>query len=102
MFTLVDPATGVHTTLSPVVVGLTPSLAWNGAVLGLVANPGPFFLPLSATGQPTDNALPLSMAMASGDQPAIVALPGGNFAVAWSEFDTITAAVYLAISIQPQ
>jgi len=100
MFTLVEAATGVHTTPSPVVVGLTPSLAWNGAVLGLVANPGPFFLPLSATGQPTDSPLPLSMAMASGDQPAIVALPGGNFAVAWSEYDFVTASVHLATSIK--
>jgi hypothetical protein len=102
MFTLVEPTTGVHTTPSPLLVALTPSLAWNGALLALVANPGPFFLPLSATGQPTDSPLLLSIAMASGDQPAIVALPGGNFAVAWSEDDSVTASVHLATSIQPQ
>jgi hypothetical protein len=100
MLTLVEPATGAHSVPRAVVAGYAPSLAWDGAVLGLAANPGPFFVPLSATGQPTDTALPL--ATLGVTQPAVVALPGGSFAVAWDEFDGATASVRLATRIQPR
>ena len=100
MLTLVEPATGALSTPRAVVAGYAPSLAWDGAVLGLAAIPGPFFVPLSAIGQPTDAPLPLSSL--GVNEPAVVTLPGGGFAVAWDEFDGVTASVRLATRIQPQ